>query len=74
MIGNLGWTEILLIAVVLLLLFGARRLPEIGRSLGKGIMEFKKSVTAPDDEPKLSSGEGQGTPVEAPPKKQEETQ
>ncbi len=68
--GNLGFTEILLVAVVLLLLFGARRLPEIGRSLGKGIMEFKKSVTTPDDDAKLGSGEaGQ---VEAPPKLHEE--
>jgi sec-independent protein translocase protein TatA len=41
---GLGTWEILLILLILLLLFGARRLPEIGGSLGKGIREFKSSV------------------------------
>lgn len=45
MLGNLGFTEILLILVVVLLLFGARRLPEIGASFGKGIREFKRSLS-----------------------------
>ncbi len=43
--GNLGFGEIIFILLVLLLVFGARRLPEIGQSLGKGIREFKKSMT-----------------------------
>ena len=42
--GGLGPWEILLIFLVVLLLFGAKRLPEIGSSLGKGIREFKSSV------------------------------
>lgn len=42
---NIGATELILIVVVILLLFGAKRLPEIGRSIGKGIREFKKGVT-----------------------------
>lgn len=41
---NLGMTELLVILVVLLLVFGAKRLPEIGSSMGKGIREFKKSI------------------------------
>jgi sec-independent protein translocase protein TatA len=41
--GNLGITEILLIGVVLLLLFGPSQLPKLGRSLGEGIREFKKA-------------------------------
>jgi len=41
--GNLGLTEILLIGLVLLLFFGPSRLPELGKSLGKGIQEFKKA-------------------------------
>lgn len=45
MFGNLGFTEILLIVVAILLLFGAKRLPEIGSSIGKGIREFKRSLT-----------------------------
>jgi sec-independent protein translocase protein TatA len=41
------------IAAVILLLFGARRLPEIGKSLGSGIREFKKSITGEDDKEAL---------------------
>jgi sec-independent protein translocase protein TatA len=40
----------LIVLVVLLLLFGARRLPEMGRSLGRGMREFKEAVTGKDDE------------------------
>ncbi|GMV10029.1 MAG TPA: twin-arginine translocase TatA/TatE family subunit [Gemmatimonadaceae bacterium] len=46
--GNLGFMEILLILVVVLLLFGARRLPEIGASFGKSIKEFKKGLSDVD--------------------------
>ena len=56
--GSLGWGEIVIIMIALLLLFGARRLPEIGQSLGKGIREFKNSLTSSsDEEQKLSSGD-----------------
>jgi sec-independent protein translocase protein TatA len=41
--GNLGMTEILLIGVALLVFFGPSRLPELGKSLGKSIQEFKKA-------------------------------
>ena len=44
MFGGLGMGEMLLIFLVVLLLFGAKRLPEIGSALGKGIREFKGSV------------------------------
>jgi sec-independent protein translocase protein TatA len=44
MIGNLGYGEMILIGFLILLLFGAKRLPEIGSSLGKSIRMFKKSV------------------------------
>lgn len=43
--GPIGWQEMILILVVLLLLFGAKRLPEMGRSLGRGMREFKDAVT-----------------------------
>ena len=42
---NIGAPEIVLLLIVALLLFGAKRLPEIGRSLGSGMREFKDSVT-----------------------------
>lgn len=44
MLPNIGITEGLILAFIVLLLFGARRLPEIGASLGKGIREFRTSV------------------------------
>jgi sec-independent protein translocase protein TatA len=66
--GGLGMWEILLILLVLLLVFGAKRLPELGGSLGKGIREFKRSVKdietelkTPADEPRR---ELKATPVE----------
>lgn len=42
--GNFGFSELLLIGVILLLFFGPSRLPELGKSLGKGIQEFKKAT------------------------------
>ncbi len=44
MFGNLGFPEVLIIMVVILLLFGAKRIPEIAGSMGKGIREFKKNI------------------------------
>ena len=55
--GEIGFDKLLLILVVVLLLFGARRLPEIGASFGKGIREFKRSVSDLQD-PTPSSDEG----------------
>jgi sec-independent protein translocase protein TatA len=56
--GNIGTTEIILLLLLALLLFGAKRLPEIGRSLGSGMKEFKDSVTGmgkhDDDTPELT--------------------
>ena len=55
--GSLRPWHIILIVVVLVLLFGAKRLPEIGRSLGSGMKEFKDSVTGVtkhDDPPELA--------------------
>ena len=48
---NIGTGEIVLLLLLALLLFGAKRLPEIGRSLGTGMREFKNSVTGKDDAP-----------------------
>jgi len=44
--GNIGATEILLILSVILVLFGAKKIPEIAKGFGKGIKEFKKEVTS----------------------------
>jgi sec-independent protein translocase protein TatA len=50
MFGPIGWPEIIGILIIALLLFGAKRLPEIGRSMGKAIKEFKKSFSDMTDE------------------------
>ncbi|MCS7230260.1 MAG: twin-arginine translocase TatA/TatE family subunit [Candidatus Kryptonium sp.] len=52
---GLGWQELLLILLVLLILFGGRRLPELARGLGSGIKEFKKAMReedTPSEKPK----------------------
>jgi sec-independent protein translocase protein TatA len=47
---NIGLPEILIVLVIALIVFGPKRLPEMGRSLGRGIREFKNSVTGQDEE------------------------
>src|SRR5436305_13701358 len=61
LMGSLGFSEILVIFVVALLVFGPKKLPELGKSLGKGIREFKKAT----DELK-SSWEDQVKDISAP--------
>jgi TatA/E family protein of Tat protein translocase len=43
--GTIGWSEIIIILIIALLLFGAKRLPEVGKSLGKAIREFKRAFS-----------------------------
>ncbi|MCI0696327.1 twin-arginine translocase TatA/TatE family subunit [candidate division KSB1 bacterium] len=44
MFGNIGMSELLIILIVVLLLFGPKKLPELARGLGRGIQEFKKAA------------------------------
>ena len=46
--GNIGFMELMVILVIVLVQFGARRVPEIGASIGKGIREFKKNINEAD--------------------------
>lgn len=46
--GTLSWPEILIIALVVVLLFGARRIPEIGRGIGEGIRSFRSALKGDD--------------------------
>jgi len=60
LIGPLGTTETIVIGIILLLLFG-RRLPEVGRSLGQGIVEFKKGLKDVTDDIKKETSDA-GSP------------
>jgi sec-independent protein translocase protein TatA len=51
---NIGPVELIILVVILLLVFGSRKLPELGRSLGSGMREFKDSVTGKDENEKKS--------------------
>lgn len=57
MFGNLGAGEILIIVLVILLLFGAKKIPELAQGLGKGMREFKKSLKDVEDEIKKTDDE-----------------
>jgi sec-independent protein translocase protein TatA len=71
-VGNIAPYQIVILLVIALLLFGAKRLPEIGRSLGTGMREFKNSVTGKDDEPaQLPPAQQMPPPVATPPAQQE---
>ncbi|HMJ00608.1 MAG TPA: twin-arginine translocase TatA/TatE family subunit [Gaiellaceae bacterium] len=50
MLPNVSLWEILIVLLVVLLIFGPKRLPEMGRSLGKGMREFKDSISGKDDD------------------------
>ena len=65
-IGPLGIPEIIAIVLIIMLVFGARRLPEIGSSLGRGIRTFKSALTGEDekgleDQQKTGSSPGDDT-------------
>ena len=51
-VGPLGIPELVIILAIIMLIFGARRLPEIGSSLGRGIRTFKTAVTGEDEKSK----------------------
>jgi sec-independent protein translocase protein TatA len=53
--GNLGATEIVLILLVVVLLFGARKIPELMKGIGQGMKEFKKASKVEDDTDKMSA-------------------
>ena len=48
MIGSFGWMELLLILIIVLIIFGAGKIPQLGEGLGKAIKGFKKSVNEAD--------------------------
>jgi len=66
MLGNIGPMELFIILVIVLVIFGAKRVPEIGASFGKGIREFKRSMSdvdraikEPESSASLNAGDAQ---------------
>jgi sec-independent protein translocase protein TatA len=66
--GSIGAGELLILLLVILLVFGPKRLPEMGRSMGRGMREFKNSITGKDEhEPaELTTAPAIEEPVRAP--------
>jgi sec-independent protein translocase protein TatA len=62
---NIGPLELAIVVLVVLLIFGPKKLPELGRSLGRGMREFKDSITGKDDDEKQieQAGSEQAAPV-----------
>jgi sec-independent protein translocase protein TatA len=61
---GIGPLEIVIVLIIVLIVFGPKRLPDLGRSLGRGLREFKESVSGEDKE-ELPAARQQATPDEA---------
>ncbi|MFN8163103.1 MAG: twin-arginine translocase TatA/TatE family subunit [Solirubrobacterales bacterium] len=72
MLGNIGPLEIIVVLIIALVVFGPKRLPELGSSLGRGIREFRDTVTGDkhddddDDVKALSASQATTPPVDKP--------
>jgi sec-independent protein translocase protein TatA len=73
MLGNIGPLEIVVVLIIALVVFGPKRLPELGNSLGKGIREFRATVSGEksdddddDDVKTLSASKATTAPVDQP--------
>ena len=66
--GDIGFSEILLILLVVVLLFGGRKIPELMKGIGQGMKEFKKA-SAFNDEPEKKEPEAKDFEIKVPEKK-----
>lgn len=78
--AGLGWQELVIVLVIVLIIFGAGRLPEVAKSLGQGVKEFRKEAGAEELEggtvaastsTTTNNVRDQATVVDAPPQKQQ---
>lgn len=72
MLPGLGMQELIIILIIILVIFGGTRLPELGRGIGKAIKNFKKATNEPD-EIDVTPGESEGERSSEEAKSQEET-
>ena len=54
LLGNIGATELIVIVVLVLLLFGGKKIPELMRGVGKGVKSFREGIDGIDEKPKKS--------------------
>lgn len=64
MLGSLGWQELLIIFAILALLFGASRVGDLGKSLGRGIREFRAEAKGDDEKPAPAASTSDVAPKE----------
>ena len=64
--GFIGIPELLLLGLVVLVIFGPKRLPEMGRSIGHGFREFKNSITGDEKDTDRTAAEVREQPIELP--------
>ncbi|MCP2520760.1 twin-arginine translocase TatA/TatE family subunit [Candidatus Aminicenantes bacterium AC-335-A11] len=57
MFGSIGPTEILLVLLIIVIIFGAKRLPELGRAMGEGIKNFKRSLSSKEEKKETEKNE-----------------
>jgi sec-independent protein translocase protein TatA len=62
LLGPIGPQELILILLIFVIIFGARRLPELGKSLGEGIKNFRKSISGKDREKDEDRGQDKPQP------------
>ena len=67
-LGNLSGSEILILLLIVLLVFGANRLPDTGRAIGKGLREFKRALSDAQDSITRPDGEDAPASPSAPPR------
>ena len=67
MFGSFGWMELMLILIIVLIIFGAGKIPQLGEGLGKAIKGFKKSVAEADALDVTPNDESEGSQVPPPP-------
>jgi len=66
LLGVIGGQEILIIALIVLVLFGGKKIPELMKGLGKGVKEYKKAMNGVEEEVKgVQEGQPQEQPVDA---------
>jgi sec-independent protein translocase protein TatA len=58
---GLGWQELVIVLVIIMIIFGAGKLPEVARSLGQGVKEFKRESTGATDSLAAATGSGSET-------------